>query len=224
MILELLPQIRQLRIVLASQSPRRRELLERVYGITPEIVPSTFAEDLPHSAFSTPQEYCLATAKAKAQEVFARLTSNEIDTSDPIDMVIASDSIVVTAAGTILEKARDEEHAAGMLRSVSGSASHVTTALVLITRNAAVDGEPIVTTLVETTKVRFAELSDAEIQAYVASADSWRGKAGAYGIQDVAAAFITGIDGDYYTVMGLPVHRFGAAVRGLVDSGSLALP
>jgi septum formation protein len=219
MILELLPQLRRCRIVLASASPRRRELLERVLGLHVEVCPSTFAEDLPHSSFAAPEEYALATARAKAEEVHRGASAAA---GGAPDVVISADSIVVAPDGSILEKAADAAQATQMLRQQSGRASRVITAVVLVTRGP--ENAPTFTAFTETTTVQFAELSDAEIAAYVAQPSAWQGKAGAYGIQDLAAAFIVGITGDYYTVMGFPLHRFSAEVRKLVDAGHIVPP
>ena len=221
MILDILPQLRHLRLVLASASPRRRDLLRDILGLEPEVRPSTFAEDLPHADFPSAAEYALATATEKCVRVYEEVAA---EGGVQVALLIGADSIVVSADGKILEKAGDAASAAAMLRTLSGSVSHVTTALILVTPPDAGEHAPHVWRHAETTTVHFATLSEAEIAAYVAQPKAWEGKAGAYGIQDLAAAFIERIDGDYYTVMGLPVHRLACAIRQLVDEGRIALP
>lgn len=222
MILDLIAQLRQRNIVLASASPRRKELLETVVGLTPRIVPSTFAEDLPHGDYATAADYAVATATCKGREVFQRVARGDGDGGGCADLVIACDSVVAAPDGRIFEKARDADHAAAMIRDLSGKAHTVSTALILLFRTEGCD-EPTVVACSETTKVLFADVSEAEVASYVSDSARWAGKAGAYGIQDAAAAFIRGIEGDYYTVMGFPVHRFCAEVRRAVDGAVLRL-
>ena len=227
--------VAKLDVVLASQSPRRLELLARL-GIThPRVVPSTFAEDLPKGAFAAPAEYCAATARAKLCEVWCRLRR---DTATPLpDLVIGADSIVVSPTGEIFEKAESAAEAARMLTSLSGRTHQVITVLVLRmpSRRAAggaaeraaepdadadADSREIVE--VSTTDVTFADVAPAEVAAYAAGHEAaWRGKAGAYGIQDVAAQYVAAIRGDFYTVMGLPVQRCAAALAAAFDRGWL---
>ena len=230
MILDILPALLGKRLILASASPRRIELLQRL-GLAPLVVPSTFPENLPHG--NDPSGYALATAKAKALDVASSLIAKGEDW----DLLLACDSIVVDSLGAILEKPADEAHAAIMMRSLSSRTSQVISAVILLSRHAPgpgaasnPDGLPVevehlshgdlsipihLASFAETTTVRFAPLSEPLISAYVASG-AWRGKAGGYGIQDVAAQFITGIEGDYYNVMGLPLHKTCAALRQMV--------
>ena len=227
MIIDLLPQLAKLRVVLASSSPRRIELLQRA-GVRPEVIPSSFAEDLPKG--DDPIAYCLATARAKALDVARKLTAE----GSPFDLLLASDSIVVDAQGAVLEKAADAGDAARMLRLLSGSSSRVVSSVVLLSAES-VTHPAAAASLVEdvgggaryheiafadVTSVHFATLPEPVIRAYVADEAAWRGKAGAYGIQDVAAQFISRIEGDYYTVMGLPLQRTCAAIRRVLVGGA----
>eukprot|EP01029_Cantina_marsupialis_P028224 TRINITY_DN775885_c0_g1_i1.p1 TRINITY_DN775885_c0_g1~~TRINITY_DN775885_c0_g1_i1.p1 ORF type:complete len:204 (-),score=55.94 TRINITY_DN775885_c0_g1_i1:190-801(-) len=190
MILEYLDLINSKNVVLASQSPRRKEILERI-GLRFSITSSSFEENLDKSKF-TPEEYVQENALQKAKEVAERL-------GDEADIVIGSDTVVV-CDDTIMEKPKDADDAIRTLKRLSGRAHEVLSGVCIIYGNATC-------TFVEETKVRFAELSDEEIVAYVATGEPMD-KAGSYGIQARAGAFVSGIDGCYYNVMGFPLHHF----------------
>jgi septum formation protein len=231
MILKYLPFLNQLEIVLASASPRRRELLERI-GLRVVVSPSGFAENLDKATFGDPSLYPLETAKEKAKDVLFRLgcAAEKVP-----DLIISADSVVVlrseAGAATILEKASCREDAAAMIRLLQGRRHVVYTGLVLLFPKA--KGEPITApdwspcaamTYVEATTVQFAEMDEENICSYVDSTAAWQGKAGAYGIQDLASAFIERIEGDYYNVMGFPVHRFTLLLSEAIRRGFLSTP
>lgn len=174
-------------IVLASGSPRRRELLMKT-GLPFRVIVSD-AEEIT-SAPATPAELAAENAKLKALAVARDLPASSI--------VIGADTIVVLD-GHVFGKPRDEQDAKRMLRELSGRSHEVITG-VCIVRNEACE------TFADVTHVNFRELSDDEIDAYVASREPLD-KAGAYGIQGGAAAFVASIDGDYDNVVGLPVER-----------------
>ena len=134
------------------------------------------------------------------------------------DLLIAADSIVVTQNGDILEKAETREDARRMMRTLSGSSHSVITGLVLFVRTSDnSDDEKVCYVLehAETTKVTFEIITDEEMELYLDS-DLWKGKAGAYGIQDLASVFIPKIEGDFYTVMGFPLCAFNKLVKQLM--------
>eukprot|EP01044_Picomonas_judraskeda_P010648 COSAG03_NODE_1387_length_4188_cov_2.499389_3_plen_203_part_00 len=200
-----------------------------------EQVPSTFAEDLDKSLY-TPATYVQENALVKAREVWAKL--HDQAEADPgscrrADMVIGSDT-VVSVDDHILEKPRDAEAAMAMLSSLSGRRHRVYSGVAILHR--CTDGAPRDTpfatppgvepaslglggcyeqAFVECTEVEFAELSEAEIAAYIATGEPFD-KAGGYGIQAAAGAFVKGIDGDYYNVMGLPLHKVCKVIATLV--------
>ena len=126
-----------------------------------------------------------------------------------VDTIIGADTIVVVN-GEILGKPRDESDAKRMLRLLSGTEHSVFTGACIICRNEN-------NAFCDETKVRFFELTEREIDAYVASGEPFD-KAGGYGIQDTGALLVSGIDGDYYNVMGLPVGRL---YRELLKAGLL---
>lgn len=174
------------RVILASQSPRRRELLS-IVGITHEVVPADIDE--------TPRAGELPTVHS---ERLAREKASLVAERSPGALVIGADTIVV-AGDLILGKPGDDADARSMLRLLSGRTHMVYTA-VAIARDGMVDSE------VEGVQVAFRELSDADIAAYVATGEP-SDKAGAYGIQGFGSTLVDRIQGDYFAVMGLPLRR-----------------
>ncbi|MCQ2420236.1 MAG: Maf family protein [Clostridia bacterium] len=179
-------------IILASKSPRRQELLH-LLGVDFTIETADIDE---HMDPALP-------AKQEVMRVSA-LKAAKIADLHPDDLVIASDTIVVVD-GKILGKPRDEADAFSMLRLLSGRGHEVMTGLCVRQADCEVRDAVI-------TKVFFRELSDAEIRAYIATGEPMD-KAGAYGIQGKASIFVTGIEGDYFSVMGLPVSRLCQVLR-----------
>jgi len=184
------------RIVLASASPRRLELL-RSLGFDVRVEPSSYGE--PDDPSIVPAALAIRHAAAKARDVRARF---------PNDLVVAADT-VVDVDGMALGKPSDAAEAAMMLRMLSGRehAVHTATALAIPERAELVED-------CSTTRVRFYPLNDDEIEDYVGSGEPMD-KAGAYGIQGRAAALVASIDGDFYTVMGFPLARFVRSLRRL---------
>jgi septum formation protein len=174
----------QPRVILASQSPRRRELLALV-GIRHEVKPADIDER--YLAGETPSGHAVRLAREKAATI-----------REPGAIVIGSDTIVVVD-GDVLGKPRDEGDAARMLRRLSGRTHVVITAVAV-----AVDGR--LESDVETVDVTFRLLSEADITSYIATREPMD-KAGAYGIQGFGATIVSRVDGDYFAVMGLPLQR-----------------
>ncbi len=174
-------------LVLASRSPRRRDLLTRL-GVPFSVHPSEAEETLPPGA--SPGEAVRLLAQHKAEAVAP---------DHPEALTLGADTLVVLGE-TVLGKPADEDAAAAMLRRLSGRSHIVYTGLALAHAGRTVTAH-------EATEVRFAALTEAEIAAYVATG-SPLDKAGGYGIQDdLGALFVEGIQGDYYNVVGLPLHR-----------------
>jgi septum formation protein len=191
-------QLQSLREVsLASQSPRRKQLLEGL-GLRVVVVPSRYVEVSNTLGTRDGGELALRHALGKAVQA--------ADDGPPV--LIAADTIV-QIDGELLGKPRDADEAAAMLRKLSGREHRVYTGFAVVDRATKV-GE----SGVESTTVRFATLSDEDIAAYVATGDPLD-KAGAYGIQGRAGMLVSSIAGDFYTVMGLPLARVGAALREL---------
>ncbi len=173
--------------ILASSSPRRRELLDGL-GVAFDIRPAV-GEEHPAPGLSG-EETAAALSRAKCLEVASAAEWDAV--------VVAADT-VVCLDGAILGKPHDEADAARMLRALSGREHTVCTGVTVASGGRTVTG-------CETTRVRFRALSDEEIAAYIATGEPMD-KAGAYGIQGRAALFVEGIDGDYFNVVGLPLCK-----------------
>ena len=179
------------RIILASQSPRRRQLLEQI-GLEDFDILVPDADESYDPALS-PQEIVGSICRKKAEA--ARALAGDGDA-----LLIAADTMVFLD-GLRLGKPHSQEEAHAMLRALSGRTHHVCTG-VTVCRGERMD------TRVETTGVAFRPLTDREIRCYIRTGEPMD-KAGAYGVQGKAALFVSGIDGDYFNVMGLPLHLLG---------------
>ncbi|KAK7056715.1 hypothetical protein VNI00_002432 [Paramarasmius palmivorus] len=217
-----LPVIKKLkgkRIVLASNSPRRKDILETL-GLAPDIVPSRFEEDLGVESFPDPHEYPVATATHKAVEVYERLVTANPD--DAPDLVIAADTVVLTHAQPstsqvgysvlpeitqeLLEKPRDKEDNLRMLMDLNGSVCEVVTGLTLVYPVLQAPGYGM-RSIDERSLVYFADNPQHMLKAY---ADSGEGvdRAGGFAIQGLGALLIRKIEGDYNNVVGFPATSF----------------
>jgi septum formation protein len=188
------PSISELRVVLASSSPRRRQLLDLV-GIAHEVKPSDIDEAM--RSGELPEQYAERLAREKVGLIAAEI---------PDALVVGADTIVVID-GIVLGKPRDVGDAERMLRMLSGRSHTVMTAVA-----ATLGGE--VASGVEIVDVTFLPIDDDEIRRYVATGEPMD-KAGAYGIQGYGATIVRRIDGDYFAVMGLSLVRLVALMREL---------
>ena len=180
------------RVLLASASPRRRELLNLV-GIGHEVCPADIDETYPPGELPRAHAERLAREKALA-----------IDASDAV--TIGSDTIVVVD-GLVLGKPRDRAHAAEMLRQLSGRSHIVMTGVAARWRGELASG-------LEEVGVTFRQVSDDEIERYIDTGEPMD-KAGAYGIQGFGATIVDRVDGDYFAVMGLPLNLLVRLLRSL---------
>ena len=183
------------KIVLASSSPRRRELLG-IFGLPFDCIPAMGEEK--SEGYPSCEALTEGLARQKALEVAAQVDDDTV--------VIGSDTLV-ELDGVKLGKPQSEEDAFRMLRALSGRAHRVCTGLCCVKGDTVLSG-------VEITEVVFRPLTDAEIRAYIATGEPMD-KAGAYGIQGKASLFVEGIRGDYFTVMGLPLCRLGTMLKEL---------
>ena len=186
-----------MRLILASASPRRATLL-REAGYTFAVEPAHVDES--ESAGEAAPEYVIRVAASKARTVAARF---------PGDVVLAADTTVLVG-GVMLAKPADDADAERMLRLLSGRAHEVLTGVVLI--RAGVESAAVVAT-----RVRVRPITPAEMTWYVASGEP-HDKAGAYGVQGLAARFVESVEGSYTNVVGLPL----AEVRKLLGAAGLA--
>jgi septum formation protein len=182
------------RLLLASASPRRRELLERA-GIPCDVAPVDIAER--RAPGEPPLDYVRRLAREKAEAARRRR---------PDRVVLGADTIVVTD-GDVLEKPVDDADAARMLERLSGRAHDVFTGIAIASASHAQTIEEVIAT-----RVWFVPLSEADVRWYVATGEP-AGKAGAYAIQGLASRFVSRIEGCYANVVGLPVAAVLQSLR-----------
>jgi len=176
-----------MRLILASASPRRRELLSRA-GLDVEVRPSSIEEVLQPG--ESPEDFACRAAEEKTLAVAA---------TAPRDTLVLGADTVVVADSELLGKPADRDDAARMLRRLSGATHRVITGVCLVSAP-----DRIEAVRCETTLVTFCQLDEEEINDYLASGEPFD-KAGAYGIQGLASRFVTRIEGCYFNVVGLPV-------------------
>ena len=193
----LYPHLEGRRIVLASQSPRRRELMGML-GLEVECMARDVDESWPQELEGLSVAEYVARKKAAAY----------LDVLGPSDVLITGDTVVVLR-GKVLEKPTDEAHACEMLRALSGQTHTVASAVAVTTL------EHGTQSALDVCDVDVNVLTEAFIQDYVASG-SPMDKAGAYGVQDVMGLIgVTRLTGSFYTVMGMPTHRLHALLDAL---------
>ncbi len=180
-------------MILASKSPRRRELLS-VISKDFKIVPAVGEESIPNG--TEPKDVVVMLARQKAEEI-AAVHKGEI--------IVGADTIVVID-NKILGKPRDKVHAAEMLRTLSGRMHTVYTGVCVIFEDGSTES------FAECTDVEFYPLSESEISDYIATGEPMD-KAGAYGIQEKGALLVKRIVGDFYNVMGLPIARLSRVLN-----------
>lgn len=188
------PQASAFSLILASASPRRRELLEQA-GVAFSVIPSNADEQV--LTAEAPEDYALRVAKAKAQDVANK---------HPAHWVLGADTIVVVD-DLILGKPKDTADGQRMLRLLSGRRHQVMTAFVLTAANGQEYKRQIVTTT-----VIFKSLTDEQIQEYLATGEPFD-KAGAYAVQGIGAALVEKVEGSYTNVVGLPIDEVLEALR-----------
>ncbi|XP_078325220.1 putative bifunctional dTTP/UTP pyrophosphatase/methyltransferase protein isoform X3 [Crassostrea virginica] len=249
MLQPILHHLNSTRIVLASSSPRRKQILENIviihhfhtvsytsnlcmhstvfvlfHGVLYsfkhlnlkfDTAKSNFEENLDKSSFSSPSDYVRETAKQKTLEVVQRLFSIE----ESPELIIGADT-VVTDGKNIFEKPKDKDHAVEMITSYCGRSHKVLTSVVLITPKSSKvfkGKEPLneqldITQFEEISEVFIPELPEEVVRSYVDTGESMD-KAGGYGIQAIGGSLISGIQGDYFNVMGFPLHKFCVELR-----------
>ncbi|OAL38678.1 septum formation protein Maf [Fonsecaea nubica] len=196
--------LRNKRIILASQSPRRKQLLGQIGLHNVEIIPSKFEENLPKTL--SPFEYVLATATQKALAVYKQEVDNQAK-GEP-GLIIAADTIVVSSLGEILEKPTSEAHHIAMLKGLRDLGIHkvYTAVCVVAPLESARDPGYAIETSTEETTVKFdSEVTDELLLAYVRTREG-ADKAGGYGIQGTGAILVEKIDGSFDNVVGLPLR------------------
>jgi len=186
--------VRALRLILASSSPRRRQLLAEA-GFDFQVLPPPVEEPSDLPAELTP---------ARRAEVLARFKARSVAARSPEAHILGADT-VVAVAGQVLGKPDGRQEARAMLRRLSGTRHEVITGVALL----APGGRERVAS--ESTFVTMRRMGDEEIEQYLASGE-WIGKAGAYAIQETADRFVEGIEGSYSNVVGLPIELVGRMI------------
>ncbi|MBK5922189.1 septum formation protein Maf [Rhodovulum sulfidophilum] len=181
-----------MRLILGSQSPRRKQLLAQI-GVIPDDVRPADIDETPHRG-ELPRPYCIRLAAEKVRAVAA--------TGD--ELVLSADTTVALGR-RILGKPADAGEAAAFLYAMSGRRHRVVTAVALRLGDRIWERDVV-------TQVRMKQLTDAEINAYLASGE-WQGKAGGYGIQGRAGAFVPWIGGSFTAVVGLPLAETATLLR-----------
>ena len=182
------------KLVLASASPRRLQLLESI-GIKPDVKPSSI-DETPLKG-EAPKDYALRLALAKAESVAK---------NHPKAIILGADTVVAVGR-RILGKPENSDEAMRFLRLLSGRKHRVITAIAVISSQ-----KPL--SRVITSEVRFKRLAESEIASYLAS-NEWQGKAGGYGIQGQAARYVRWIGGSYTNIVGLPLYETMCLLEGV---------
>lgn len=197
------------RVILASASPRRLDLLRQV-GIEPEVEPSHVEEVI---TSTVPDQVVMELSRQKAEDIAALHTGKDV-------IVIGADT-VVAYDGKILGKPQDREDAVRMIRMLQGHIHQVYTGVTLVfcgktsgEQAIAVDNGSHIITFAEKTDVHVCPMTEAQIRSYVETGESMD-KAGAYGIQGRFAVWVKGISGDYNNVVGLPLGRVCRELLGI---------
>lgn len=201
-------------LVLASASPRRRDLLAQA-GFQFEILPSSVAEELRPGEDAVAYVLRLAREKAEAVAGSAEFAARSRHAAEPA-IILGADTTVAAPSGEILAKPEDDADAARMLRLLSGATHRVITGVALLAPavGSQAGAGPLLETAAEITHVTMLTISDAEIEAYIGSGEP-QGKAGAYGIQGRAACWIPRVHGCYFNVVGLPLALVASMMEGI---------
>lgn len=188
-----------LKLILASKSPRRKDLLEQI-GVFPDLIEDSNVNEFVDDPKILPKQKAIIIAKRKAEEVYEK---SKIENS----IILAADTIVAVGR-RIVEKPNDEDDAVKALQLLSGRNHRVYTAVCLRDQHG-----KYISRLVET-KVKFKRLSEEELGSYILSKE-WYDKAGGYAIQGIAGSFVIKIIGSYSSVVGLPLYQTSNLLNGV---------
>lgn len=188
-----------LKLILASKSPRRKDLLEQI-GVFPDLIEDSNINEFVDDPKILPKQKAIIIAKRKAEAVYEK---SKIENS----IILAADTIVAIGR-RIVEKPNDEDDAVKALQLLSGRNHRVYTAVCLRDQHG-----KYISRLVET-KVKFKRLSEEELGSYILSKE-WYDKAGGYAIQGIAGSFVIKIIGSYSSVVGLPLYQTSNLLNGV---------
>lgn len=198
-----------IKLILASASPRRKELLAKV-GYTFEVNPSNAPEVVTHTV---PALVVEELSKIKAEDIFGRTLA---ESNEKEDFVVLGADTIVASEDEIMGKPADKDHAFRMLKSLQGGWHSVYTGVTLCGR---INGKKVEDTFHVQTKVKFYSLSDEEILEYLGDPE-YKDKAGAYAIQGLGTLLVEKIDGDFNNVVGLPVASVHRHLKQMIQSGN----
>ena len=203
-------------IILASGSPRRRELMHLI-GLKFRVITSSFEENLDKNEFKEACQYCLITAKHKALDVIKNL---EIKGTVNKGTILISSDTIVEIDNTILEKPKDRDDAIKMLTLLRGRTHQVHTSICLYSNMN--DNKKLVEvdSFVSTSSITFSKFSDDDLLYYVSTSEPYD-KAGSYGIQGLGSVFVESISGDYFTIMGFPIFLLSKKLVSLYHSNQI---
>ncbi|XP_012526127.1 dTTP/UTP pyrophosphatase [Monomorium pharaonis] len=192
------------RTILASGSPRRHDIMRHL-RINAEVVPSLYDENLDRAKYDGHGEYVQDIARYKVLEVYERLKMDPV----PPSLIIGADTMV-TMGSIIYGKPRNETEAFQMLSSLVNKQHVVYTGVCLKTPKAEVQ-------FYESAKVKFGDISERQIREYIKTGDPMD-KAGGYGLQGIGGCLIERIEGDYYTITGLPLYSLAKQLNQMFSS------
>ncbi|CAF0751427.1 unnamed protein product [Adineta steineri] len=200
--------LQQKRIILASSSPQRKQLLQSI-GLQFDIIVSDFAEDLDLTSYKENlSQYVIDTAEHKCRLVYNQLKLNENEKKDLI--IIGADTMCLQN-NIAYGKPSDKDDAFRMLKAFSNNTHQVCTGVCIL------QGDMTMRTFSETTDVIFGAIDDETIRAYVETGEPMN-KAGSYGIQSLGATLVKKIDGDYFNVVGFPIYHFCIELKALLNA------
>lgn len=199
--------------VLASGSPRRRELLTGMGINTFRIITSNFPENLLPASFDSPAAYCLGTAVKKAEYLISSQQNMLITPNNNALSILISADTIVEMNGEVLEKPKDIGDAHRMLALLSGNTHSVHTGVSIFLGRGG-SNFTLARSFIETSRVTFLDISHEDIEAYIFTGEPMD-KSGGYGIQGLGGQFVSRIEGDYFNIMGLPVARLGSELTSL---------
>ncbi|KAF5397985.1 Septum formation inhibitor Maf [Paragonimus heterotremus] len=211
MLLSSSDKLSTIRVVLASSSPRRKEIMEQM-GIHCSVISVPVDENLPLSLFDSITAYVEAVAKLKAQATFDSLCRSYEHCN--FDLIISADTLVAFD-GIVIGKPTNHEDAIATLARLSGKTHQVVTGVCIYVLVGS-ETQPQVICFHETTDVKLGQLDQDVIKAYVASGEPMD-KAGAYGIQGLGCSLVERINGDYFNVVGLPAHKLSHYLRTVLE-------
>ena len=200
--------LQQKRIILASGSPQRKQLLQSI-GLNFDIIVSEFAEDLDLLSYKENlSQYVIDTAEHKCRHVYNQLKLNE---NEKKNLIIIGADTMCSLNNIVYGKPSDKDDAFRMLKAFSNNTHQVCTGVCIL------QGDMTLKTFSETTDVTFGSIDDETIRAYIETGEPMN-KAGGYGIQALGATLVKKIDGDYFNVVGFPIYHFCTQLKALLNA------